>query len=579
MRSYRRFADCQGIILEWKNELYSYPVELKKSINGPGGCTQEKEGAEAFDKGNTIKEFPLESGRLIFVDPGKSADKRTLKFLARELEEGIQLATTFDSIFNAVKTISSDLRLRPLLDRIMSLSEEILNVEVSSVILLNREKKELYWEISRGEGSDFFRENVTIPLGEGIAGTVAQNGKPVLLNDVYSDGRWCPSYDWKSGFRTRSMLCVPIEYHGRILGVIEAINKKKGKFTTYDLSVLDCIASQAAVAIENARIYEELDEAYEELKALDKARKKVINHLSHEIKTPLAILGGVVRKLSDELDRLRIRGLDNTLNRGRRNLSRLFDLQEKIDDILHAGNHVEQDKLIGLVEKASSLIEGANEEVRSKHGELLDIITELIKSTFQTEKIHVEGIPLREFMDQVCDEAAFLMGRRDLHIIRKFEKDIILRMDKGVLKKVCQGLLKNAIENTPDQGKIEVSTRSTEKDIWIEFRDFGIGITPENQKMIFGGFFHTQDTDSYTSKKPYEFSAGGSGADLLRTKVFSERFGFSVRLDSTRCGYIPEDTDICPGKISLCKFVEERTECFSSGGSTFLLKFSKAAQG
>jgi hypothetical protein len=91
--------------------------------------------------------------------------------------------------------------------------------------------------------------------------------------------------------------------------------------------------------------------------------------------------------------------------------------------------------------------------------------------------------------------------------------------------------------------------------------------------MIFGGFFHTQDTELYSSKRPYKFNAGGSGSDLLRTKSFSERHGFSVDFNSTRCKFIPKDTDICPGKISSCPFKKEKLECFSSGGSTFSVKF------
>ena len=77
----------------------------------------------------------------------------------------------------------------------------------------------------------------------------------------------------------------------------------------------------------------------------------------------------------------------------------------------------------------------------------------------------------------------------------------------------------------------------------------------------------------YSSKRPYDFNAGGSGSDLLRTKVFSERYGFTVDFDSKRCEFIPGDKDICPGTISACPFIKEKSECFSSGGSLFTIKF------
>ena len=129
------------------------------------------------------------------------------------------------------------------------------------------------------------------------------------------------------------------------------------------------------------------------------------------------------------------------------------------------------------------------------------------------------------------------------------------------------------LKKTPDEAKVEVTAKTVNGEIRIDFRDYGIGITPQNQKMIFGGFFHTRDTDIYASKKPYEFNAGGTGSDLLRTKIFSERYGFSVDFDSTRCKFIPKDHNICPGKISACQFIKGKEGCFSSGGSVFTLKF------
>jgi len=97
---------------------------------------------------------------------------------------------------------------KPLLHKVMSLTEERLNNEVSAVMLVNPHKKELYWEVSRGDKSEFFEGKQTLPLGKGIAGNVALTGEAVLLNDVRQDPRWNGSYDKKTGFRTRSMTFV-----------------------------------------------------------------------------------------------------------------------------------------------------------------------------------------------------------------------------------------------------------------------------------------------------------------------------------------------------------------------------------
>jgi signal transduction histidine kinase len=160
-------------------------------------------------------------------------------------------------------------------------------------------------------------------------------------------------------------------------------------------------------------------------------------------------------------------------------------------------------------------------------------------------------------------------------IHRDIEHGMDLTMDKNVLDKIFMGVIKNAIENTPDYGRIEVAAYSAPEGTWVHVRDYGIGINEEHQKNIFSGFFHTQDTNLYSTKRPYEFNAGGAGADLLRTKVFAARYGFSITLESTRCRFIPTDTDACTGQISTCPFITDERDCLSSGGTTVSLHFPK----
>lgn len=103
--------------------------------------------------------------------------------------------------------------------------------------------------------------------------------------------------------------------------------------------------------------------------------------------------------------------------------------------------------------------------------------------------------------------------------------------------------------------------------------DYGVGITPGNQRRIFEGFFVARDTRAYSSKRPFDFNAGGKGADLLRMKIFSERYNFKINMTSARCKFIPEESDICPGRISRCAFCNSKEVCYHSGGTTFALFF------
>jgi len=141
------------------------------------------------------------------------------------------------------------------------------------------------------------------------------------------------------------------------------------------------------------------------------------------------------------------------------------------------------------------------------------------------EKIYLKG-----FIEDVLTDALSQSDRKTFVIRKDVDENLVLYTDRNVLRKVLFGLIKNAIENTPDEGKIGIRAYKTDKNIVIDCTDHGVGITRENQEQILGGFFHTQETEMYSTRKPFDFDAGGAGIDLLRTKILSERFGFVLGL-------------------------------------------------
>jgi signal transduction histidine kinase len=219
-------------------------------------------------------------------------------------------------------------------------------------------------------------------------------------------------------------------------------------------------------------------------------------------------------------------------------------------------------------------------------GRLSDIQQEaskIIRSYLEMEKrldippsAEVERISLYPFAQKVLGEVKEKASYRDIQITLEGAKDLTLDVNPGVLEGMFIGLLKNAIENTPDEGMIRILLEQKAQWTQIKFMDFGIGITNENQRRLFDGLFHTLDTELYGSKRPYDFGAGGKGLDLLRTKVYSRRFGFDISLASQRCLYLPTDRDLCPGRISKCPHCRVREDCFNSGGSTFCVTFTVA---
>jgi len=206
-------------------------------------------------------------------------------------------------------------------------------------------------------------------------------------------------------------------------------------------------------------------------------------------------------------------------------------------------------------------------------GFIVERIRQRIEETFGPRGLDSERVLLHEFVEERLEALKPSFSHRQVEIISDLESAPPIYIPLDSLQKVFDGLLKNAIENTPDAGKIEVSVHKKDKGTQLVVRDYGVGITAENKKRIFEGFFTTQETLDYSSKTPFDFNAGGKGADLLRMKIFSERYNFNIKMESSRCGFIPKASDVCPGKISDCKFCTRPEDCRHSGGTTFFIDF------
>jgi Nif-specific regulatory protein len=140
-----------------------------------------------------------------------------------------------------------------------------LDIESASIILLDDERDELYFKVAddtRGGPEQRLRE-VRFPAKQGIAGWVIQKGQSLTVPDVDRDPRHYRGVDAHTGMKTRSLICVPLRSKERIIGVLEAINKRQGVFTTEDVRLLEAFANQLALALENARLIQELRAARE----------------------------------------------------------------------------------------------------------------------------------------------------------------------------------------------------------------------------------------------------------------------------------------------------------------------------
>ncbi|MGB5812197.1 MAG: GAF domain-containing sensor histidine kinase [Polyangiales bacterium] len=148
--------------------------------------------------------------------------------------------------------LGSTLDLGELLDMILDRISEVMEADRSTLYLVDEDTDELWSKVLQGE------EVVEIRLkpGEGLAGAVAKTGKPLNIKDAYQDVRFDAEWDRRTGYRTRSTLCVPMKnQHGRTIGVVQVLNKHDGHFTVADEALLSALASHAAVSIENSKLF------------------------------------------------------------------------------------------------------------------------------------------------------------------------------------------------------------------------------------------------------------------------------------------------------------------------------------
>ncbi len=172
--------------------------------------------------------------------------------LRRYAQKSDQMITELGALHEINRAIDSSHNLDTLLNYIVKKSMQLINAESGSLMLIIEETNELEFKVALGpksEGVKPFR----LPIRKGISGWVAEHSEAILIPDAYADPRFDPTFDKRSGYRTRSFLCVPLIHKGKTTGVMTVLNRMDGQpFNENDKNILTTFASQAALAIENA---------------------------------------------------------------------------------------------------------------------------------------------------------------------------------------------------------------------------------------------------------------------------------------------------------------------------------------
>ena len=181
------------------------------------------------------------------------------------------------ALVDVANRVSDTLSLDVLFVRLLEVVTESLDAERSSLFLHDAETGELFSRVMQGNAVG----EVRFPAGQGIAGSVFTSGAGEIIPDAYADPRFNRWVDTETGYRTRNLLCVPIRNNrGEVIGVTQALNKRAGEFDTEDMQALEALSSQAAAALENARMFERVERSQrEEALLLD-----VVSSITSEIK-------------------------------------------------------------------------------------------------------------------------------------------------------------------------------------------------------------------------------------------------------------------------------------------------------
>ncbi len=401
-----------------------------------------------------------------------------------ELRSPYELRQTIRQLARLVEisvVINSTLEIDRLLQYIIEAAADLLNCEAASILLYNEQEDGLFF--AAATGSDPLElAQIPVPIEGSIAGKIFSENAPYILNDLSDSTEHYNQVGKQVNFTTRSLLGVPMRIRNKVIGVLEALNKREGTFNGNDLRLLSVTASHAAVAIENARLVQALQHANEELREANRLKSDFIAIASHELRTPLGVILGYASFLKEEAQ---------------------GELSEHAEMVLNSAL-----RLRALVEDMTNL------------------------SMLQKGKItlHPEVFPAQRVILEVYQEtlsaAEAKSQKLKLHIPKK---DVLIRADYAKMQLVMSNLINNAIRFTPPGGQIDVRVSGTKRKVGIEVSDTGPGIPPNKLENIFREFYQVED---HLTRR-----TGGMGLGLAITKGIIEAHGGRIWAENRSQGH------------------------------------------
>ncbi len=344
-----------------------------------------------------------------------------------------QLLARYERVIEISQQLNATRDHVALLRRIISAATELLDIEAVSILLIDPSTGELRFELAANMNESM--TSIVVPMEGSIAGWVVTHGEPRVIEDVTQEPNFFKDADTVLEFRTRNMLAVPLRTHQKVIGALEAVNKRSGSFNGEDYKILSTLAGQAAIAIENARLFQQSD---------------FMAEMVHELRTPLASLRTSAILLQRET---------------------LSHSQGEIVGIMQS----ETERLIRLTSEFLDL-------ARLESGRM---------------RLEIEPFEIDRLLLECIHVVQAQAGDRSVTLETALQP-LSVNGDRGKIKQVILNLLTNAIKYNRENGRIEVSCRLTERHdepaVEVAVADSGNGISRDDQRQLFQKFFRAADS-------------------------------------------------------------------------------------
>jgi signal transduction histidine kinase len=360
---------------------------------------------------------------------------------ARPVEELERRIGQLERILDAVVVLNSTLDQEIQLDAIQKLATELTGTEVSSIFLLDGSTDELYAEVATGSAAERLKR-VVVPLEGSIAGWVFRTGQVAVVNNVQHDERHYSQVDsliseQAAPFVTRSILAVPLVVQGKTIGVLEVVNKLGDvPFSEDDQSVLAMLASQAAVAIEKARLFEQSD---------------LISDVVHELRTPMTSIIGYSKMLN----------------------------------------------MPGIPSESRSQFANTIYREATRLGKMVNDFLEWARLEAGRIRFERKAVDVRRLVHETALLIEPQAQERGITIKRDLPEGALNVIgDAARLKQVLVNLASNGVKYNRDQGELSFGVRRTDGRACISVSDTGIGIPPESLDKIFDRFYRAPGAEN-----------------------------------------------------------------------------------